>query len=100
MRRSINSVRRFGIVIWLPIMVVLAVFVTRQDHVNKSTPLTAPNKIQLTQAPVYGLLNPDKPTLARVSENYGKLPLSFEANEGHKNSEVKFVSRGKGYNLV
>ena len=41
----------------------------------------------------------DKATRARVSESYGKLPLSFEANEGQQDGQVKFLSRGSGYNL-
>jgi len=35
----------------------------------------------------------------RVMETYGKLPLSFEANAGQTASEVKFLSRGNGYQL-
>jgi hypothetical protein len=42
---------------------------------------------------------PDQPTRARVSEAYGKLPLSFEANQGQTDNRVNFVSRGKGYTL-
>jgi hypothetical protein len=34
-----------------------------------------------------------------VNESYGKLPLSFEANEGQQDQAVKFLSRGSGYNL-
>ena len=34
-----------------------------------------------------------------ISEAYGKLPLSFEVNEGQANSNIKFLSRGKGYSL-
>ena len=30
---------------------------------------------------------------------YGHLPLSFEANQGQTDRQVKFLSRGKGYNL-
>ena len=30
---------------------------------------------------------------------YGKLPLSFEINEGQTNPQVKFLSRGPGYEL-
>ena len=41
----------------------------------------------------------DKATRARVSGSYGKLPLSFEANEGQQDGQVKFLSRGSGYNL-
>jgi len=36
---------------------------------------------------------------ARAVESYGKLPLSFEANEGQTDRCVKFLSRGSGYSL-
>jgi len=36
---------------------------------------------------------------ARLAENYGKLPLSFEANHGQTDPSVKFLSRGSGYSL-
>jgi uncharacterized repeat protein (TIGR01451 family) len=35
----------------------------------------------------------------KVAEEYGKLPLSFEANEGQTDPQVKFLSRGAGYEL-
>src|SRR5437764_3759849 len=38
-------------------------------------------------------------TQARLAENYGKLPLSFEANQGQTDPRVKFISRGSGYTL-
>jgi hypothetical protein len=38
-------------------------------------------------------------TRAQVSEAYGKLPLSFEINHGQTAPQVKFLSRGSGYNL-
>src|SRR5437016_1599831 len=41
----------------------------------------------------------DRPTAAKLSEAYGKLPLSFEANSGQFDAQVKFISRGSGYNL-
>src|SRR5438132_5365549 len=34
-----------------------------------------------------------------ANEAYGKLPLSFEINEGQTDGWVKFLSRGAGYNL-
>jgi hypothetical protein len=37
------------------------------------------------------------PSGASVSANYGKLPLTFEANRGQVDAHVKFVSRGPGY---
>jgi hypothetical protein len=41
----------------------------------------------------------DAANQARVSENYGKLPLSFEVNQGQTDGEVKFISHGSGYKL-
>jgi hypothetical protein len=35
----------------------------------------------------------------RLAENYGKLPLNFEANEEQTDPSVKFLSRGYGYTL-
>lgn len=36
---------------------------------------------------------------ATIVEGYGRLPLTFEANQGQTDPQVKFVSRGAGYNL-
>jgi hypothetical protein len=41
----------------------------------------------------------DPATRASISESYGKLPLSFEANQGQVDNAVKFLSRGSGYTL-
>lgn len=38
-------------------------------------------------------------TRQQVVETYGKLPLSFEANQGQTDKQVKFLSRGSGYTL-
>src|SRR5216684_1747633 len=35
----------------------------------------------------------------KVAEEYGKLPLSFEANHGQTDPKVSFLSRGPGYKL-
>jgi hypothetical protein len=34
-----------------------------------------------------------------LAANYGKLPLSFEANQGQAGAGVKFLSRGRGVTL-
>ena len=41
----------------------------------------------------------DEATKARVRDSFGKIPLSFEMNQGQVDEEVKFLSRGPGYNL-
>ena len=45
------------------------------------------------------LAKPDQIAQLQVSQTYGKLPLSFEANQGQTDSQVKYFSRGKGYTL-
>jgi hypothetical protein len=35
----------------------------------------------------------------RVAEAYGRLPLSFEANEGQSDPRVRFLARGPGFTL-
>jgi len=42
---------------------------------------------------------PPEAEKARIMENYGKLPLSFEENQGQTDEQVGFLSRGGGYTL-
>ena len=41
----------------------------------------------------------DASAKAKIAENFGRLPLSFEINEGQVDPAVKFLSRGPGYDL-
>ena len=41
----------------------------------------------------------DERVKKQVGETFGKLPLSFEANTGQADSELKFIARGSGYGL-
>lgn len=43
---------------------------------------------------------PDATTKAKIQAAYGKLPLSFEANQGQTDTQVKYLSRGPGYTLL
>jgi len=43
--------------------------------------------------------SPNPAARLEAVNNYGKLPLSFEANQGQVDSRVKFLSRGNGYSL-
>jgi Beta-propeller repeat/RTX calcium-binding nonapeptide repeat (4 copies) len=42
---------------------------------------------------------PSSALKAEIESSYGKLPLSFEANQGQTDSQVKFLARGRGYAL-
>ena len=50
-------------------------------------------------APVTALPESNLATRAWVKDVYGKLPLSFEANQGQTAADVTFLSRGPGYGL-
>src|SRR5215217_4837640 len=49
------------------------------------------------QAMTLPLTSADGATQQRINSNYGKLPMSFEANYGQTNAQVKFISRRPGY---
>ena len=44
-------------------------------------------------------VKPDTASRTRISEAYGKLPLSFEVNQGQTDEQVRFLARGHGYTL-
>ena len=60
------------------------------------TLLTALVGTSLSVAQQAGTTQPSRRSVPS-SAVYGKLPLTFEANQGQSDSQVKFVSRGKGY---
>ena len=66
--------------------------------------LLASGVVEVGSGPVL-VYKPYFPTKTRaanqpqVVENYGKLPLSFEANQGQTDSQVDFLSRGSGYTM-
>jgi hypothetical protein len=51
------------------------------------------------EAPAATAPKPSSALKAEIESNYGKLPLSFEANQGQTDSQVKFLARGRGYAL-
>jgi len=60
------------------------------SYAKNSSSTPAPSSSSLQVAPA---------ARSHVSETYGKLPLSFEANRGQSDAKVKFLSRGQGYTL-
>jgi hypothetical protein len=53
----------------------------------------------VNQPPVARVSAPPVTAQAAVAQNYGQLPLRFEANVGQTDPQVKFLSRGPGYAL-
>lgn len=67
----------------------LFVCLTTTFLLSQSNPVPAP--ISTSQA--------DPKAQAKILDQYGKLPLSFEANHGQTDGRVKFLSRTGGYTL-
>ena len=53
----------------------------------------------LSQSSPIGASQADAKAQARILDGYGKLPLSFETNQGQTDGRVKFLSRTGGYTL-
>ena len=63
-------------------------------------PIPALLSISLTAIAVAALAqSPSTPPPSVISASYGKLPLSFEANQGQADPSIEFLSRGNGYSL-
>jgi hypothetical protein len=64
-----------------------------------ATQMTPATRLPAPKPQILASKEPDAATTAKIQAAYGKLPLSFEANKGQTNSQVKFLSRGSGYSL-
>src|SRR5215210_2053512 len=74
-------------------LLVPAFIVVEDAHTNPAPPTGARAE---ADAP---LPRPADAAAERVRQNYGQLPLSFEANRGQADARVRFLARGGGYSL-
>ena len=75
------------------ILMSTVVLLAQSNPLPLNQPLVPKNRVPS------GLSQPDPATQGKILESYGKLPLSFEANQGQTDAKVKFLSRGSGYTL-
>jgi hypothetical protein len=54
---------------------------------------------QSASAGAPSIVAPGNAAQPRILDSYGKLPLSFEANQGQTDARVKFLSRTRDYSL-
>ncbi len=82
---------------------LIAIFLLSQSNpvssINQSASAVSPRVVSSNVVSSIGTSKPDAKAQARISEQYGKLPLSFEANHGQTDARVKFLSRTGGYSL-
>jgi hypothetical protein len=66
---------------------------------QRAAPAQSPQPLSATKSEVGPSSTGIKVASPAVAANYGKLPLSFEANQGQIDGRVKFCSHGAGYSL-
>ena len=90
-RRKDDPMKRVSCICLIPFL--SATFLLAQSHpvslVSPSAKVVAP----ISAPPA------DPQAQRRILDSYGKLPLSFEANQGQTDRRVKFLSRTSGYSL-
>jgi len=64
-----------------------------------SSILIAVTCVSFAAAPKPEAVSQALPSPLQLAHHYGKLPLSFEPNQGQSDPQVKFLSRGRGYAL-
>jgi hypothetical protein len=75
--------------LFLCLTTTIALSQSNPAPLNQTSGVVAPSNASQTSPKVQ----------ARILDLYGKLPLSFEANHGQTDSQVKFLSRTSGYTL-
>jgi len=60
----------------------------------------AADALEANDAPRLALRQHTTPTAPGPSQAYGRLPLSFEPNQGQAAAEVRFLARGPGYTVL
>jgi hypothetical protein len=83
------------------LLVLLKVFAQKQTLRTEGQAIQAPPSLVAVTQNLRGEASPDIPEALRqrVMVGYSKLPLSFEANQGQTDTQVKFFSRGQGYDV-
>jgi len=93
--------KRFSVVIPVAILALLTIHVARQRHsVEFAETKSADSPSEKTKfATQPGATTSAAVVRAHAAKAYGKLPLSFERNQGQSDPRVKFLARGAGYSV-
>ena len=100
-----NELRKSGIQRWLLVIAGLGSIgglalsePLAQQATSPPQAALASTKVPETTPP-RAMHQPQVPNQPQLVQSYGKLPLSFEPNQGQTDPQVKFLSRGRGYTL-
>ncbi len=84
-----------GVILFAVAMMLLPVGAAGQSQVSQDATKAAP-RIAMPAPTAPAPARPDAPATAALVAEYGRLPLSFELNDGQIAPEVKFLARGVG----
>jgi hypothetical protein len=82
---------------WATPALLVSAFLLSGLHKN-ATGRTRP-VAQKTAQGLHAVTTPDSTTAAKLAEEYGQLPLAFDKNLGQTDSRVRFLARGRGYEM-
>lgn len=91
-----------GVVLLIPVGIGWATWLAAIDASHFATASSPTLSASSYRSPVASAVITGKSlsgTAASISADYGNLPLSFEANQGQIDAQVRFLSRGQGYSL-
>ena len=79
----------------------IAIPIFTQSKISPAGVVNKASTVQKTSQPGPQSAHPESLEQAkeRANEAYGKLPINFEVNRGQTDESVKFLARGRGYNL-
>jgi hypothetical protein len=98
MRYDIPTVlKRTGFVLTAVILLFVYYSWTSDGSMREISAMDASGSLTATAKPE--VKEADPAVRALIEESYGKLPLSFEANNGQVDEAVRYLSRGNGYTL-
>lgn len=83
------------LLVWILIAAVGSSATAERLSSTRENPQSSPQK----NTRAYDVASPTKMSRRNGSEAYGKLPLSFEPNNGYMDKRIKFFSRGGKYRL-
>lgn len=81
-----------------PILIALAFGFAANEHPLFAQQINSAETV-VPKVAVTDLAAPEEAARSKIVESYGRLPLSFEINQGQTDKQVKFLSRGGAYTL-
>ena len=99
-KQRVSTPKRFAAIFGITALLMAGIYLFNRDPGMNRNPINLPTPSFSNLTPEIPPNQPVSDTVkSRIRDNYGKLPMRFEANDGQTDQQVKFLSRGRGYTL-